>query len=684
MNAKLIVPGQASAPAQAITSADFLTQQLAERRIEREWGTFEPVQQSEFLGSAAPPAFKITTYDVNGTPRPDLSRTRYDTTHPNCPKDEKGKPQKYKLPWKSGVVIFHPKPDSHARWAQADEKWIAEGEFKAIALDHLGKAVKGIGGCRAWHLKHSEYLHPDLAAIRVGDRVVLVIDGDWKTKSNVQIGAFMLMHAVRRVGGRPCILNLRPDQKIDDLIAQWRRGGKNVEVELASLERLEEIPNPFVVSATFPLKAAQGFYEARYPNGTLVRWRNVFYRWHGAGWLPVDEETIRAEVYAFVDMNAGNPKQGFVTNIMDALHGVALLDVKDAPCWRVRSDTCPTDLFACANGLLNVRTRQLLPHSPEYFNLDWSDVTYDSDAASPAWHAFLEQIYPDDAEARGLLQEWFGYCLTDDTSQQKMLMMVGVKRSGKGTVARVAQGLVGEESYCSPTLGGLGDTFGLQGLLGKKLAVVSDARLSSKRDLQSTVENMLRISGEDSISVNRKHLPALEVRLRTRLWIITNLLPGMLDEGGAFASRFLILSHTKSFFGHEDPALTSKLLHALPGVLNWALEGLARLRKRGYFIQPASGLDRLHDLERINSPLKAFVEDMCEIEAGLSISKEDLYLAFTGWQARNENKLTMDKERFAQALYSATDEKVKATKKRMEGTRVPAFSGIALRKAGKF
>lgn len=76
------------------------------------------------------------------------------------------------------------------------------------------------------------------------------------------------------------------------------------------------------------------------------------------------------------------------------------------------------------------------------------------------------------------LRTWFGYCLTGDTSQQKMLLIVGPKRSGKGTIARVLTRLIGNGNVSGPTTSSLAGPFGLQPLIGKTLAIVSDAGIS--------------------------------------------------------------------------------------------------------------------------------------------------------------------------------------------------------------
>ena len=61
----------------------------------------------------------------------------------------------------------------------------------------------------------------------------------------------------------------------------------------------------------------------------------------------------------------------------------------------------------------------------------------------------------------------------------------------------------------------------------------------------------------------------------------------MADSSGALASRYVVLMMERSFFGREDLGLATRLLTELPGILNWARAGYLRIRKRGYFLQPA-------------------------------------------------------------------------------------------------
>ncbi len=405
----------------------------------------------------------------------------------------------------------------------------------------------------------------------------------------------------------------------------------------------------------------------------LLRNQRQFYRYMGTYWRVVEDEAILAEVYDYIAEkgNTSVAKRYTVTATRDALAATVLLE------------GLPTSshLIGLENGLLDTRTGELVPHSPAHFTLGCSAFGYDPQADCPEWLRFIGQVYPDDPETVALVQEWMGYCLTLDTRQQKILLMVGPKRSGKGTIARVLRELVGGDVCASPTINGLGSHFGLQALIDKKLAIVSDARVAAKsNNTQPAIENMLRISGEDAITIDRKHIGHWNGTLPTRLMVMTNLLPGLFDEGGALASRFLIAEHRVSFFGKEDVGLTDRLLAELPGILNWALAGLRRLWERGHFVQPARADEAMARLEAISSPLKGFLRAKCELHPEAWIEKDTLYRAYQLWLAEeNEIGSLKSKNKFAEALYAASDHRISESKRGPQGARVPGYAGVQLR-----
>jgi putative DNA primase/helicase len=285
---------------------------------------------------------------------------------------------------------------------------------------------------------------------------------------------------------------------------------------------------------------------------------------------------------------------------------------------------------------LHIPTRTLQPPTPDLFTLNALTFAYNPDAPRPErWLRFCDQLWPDESEPIATLQEFIGYLLTAHTRYQKILMLVGPKRSGKGTIGRVIRQLLGAGNVCSPTLSTIGGNFGRTGLIGKTAAIIADARISGRTDTAAVTECLLSISGEDPQSVPRKFLPDWDGTLGVRFVLMTNELPKIEDASGALASRFLIIPLTESWFGREDVTLYDAFHSELPGIFNWALDGWSRLAARGKFQQPSTGTQMMRDFEDLGSPIGAFIRDECEVGAGYSISQPALFQAWKDWGKEN-------------------------------------------------
>lgn len=436
--------------------------------------------------------------------------------------------------------------------------------------------------------------------------------------------------------------------------------------------------------AETPLDTARAYAHAKHPGGILKRWQGEFLRWRGGAWSPASDDDIRASLYAFIDslhLSFFKPTQSKVSNVMDALKSATHLDSTTAPpCWLEGEPVAPAaDLVACANGLLHLPTCVLHPATPRLFNFNALPVAYRSDDSTPtAWLAFLAQVWPNDPESIAVLQELFGYLLTPDTSQQKVFLIVGPKRSGKGTIARVLVAMLGAANVAGPTLASLAGQFGLEPLVGKLVAILSDARLSGRTDQQAVAENLLRISGEDQVGVERKNKTTLTLRLGVRVVMLTNEVPRIADASGAMASRFVILKMGESFYGREDPGLTSRLLSELPGVFRWAVEGWHRLHARGYFVPPKSSADSAQELADLGSPIASFVRDACTVGPTVEVDVDQLFLAWRTWCAQEGIDRPGSKSHFGRDLKAAV-QGIRIRQPRSEGDRLRVYAGIGLR-----
>jgi putative DNA primase/helicase len=378
-----------------------------------------------------------------------------------------------------------------------------------------------------------------------------------------------------------------------------------------------------------------------------------------------------------------------VTNdTMRALESLTMLPGRiDQPAWLEDDSPPPWPANECVvtrSGIIHIGsvgtgTKCVIPCTPTLFTTNVLPYGWDATADCPEWLRFLGSLLADDPASIDTLQEWFGYCLIPDTTHHKLLMLIGPPRSGKGTIARVLRGMIGNQNLASPTLSSLAGPFGLWPLVGKLVALIADARLSGRVDAVAVVERLLSISGEDPQDVARKNLPTLAgVRLPVRFMIMTNELPNMRDASGALLTRVILLKLTKSFTGREDRKLGDRLLRELPGVLNWSIRGLQRLQARGYLVQPESGRELLDDLKDMASPISAFIEDRCHLGTQYSVAIDDLFGAWQTWCESHGRDHPGSQQTFGRDLRAARPEITVCQRRTSLSSRARFYEGIGL------
>ncbi len=407
-------------------------------------------------------------------------------------------------------------------------------------------------------------------------------------------------------------------------------------------------------------------------------WRGDFYQWTGAHWDITDEAAVRHWLYrqtadatylvpAKKDgeppvATSWAPTRRKLADLVDAL-GVGELQ-RFAP---------EDKVLAAANGV--VVNRELESHRPDRFNLFSLPFDYSPEAGAPMWEQFLESVLPGDQQAKDFLAEWFGYVLSGRTDQQKMAALIGEKRSGKGTIARVLSALVGKANVTGLSLNLLPGTFGMEPLVGKALGIAGDVRWAS-RNIADAIPILLGVIGEDAISIHRKNKSAWEGTLGIRFVLMSNDTPTFSDKSGALGGRMVFVRFDQSFYGREDVSLTDKLLHELPGIFNWALDGLDRLNGRGRFTEPESGHAERDAQRRLADPVGAFLDDWCEFGPDQSIELDHLFLKYQNWcteEGRTRDSLT--KEIFSRDLRTRVPG-LRTDRTRVNGKRVRTLHGV--------
>jgi putative DNA primase/helicase len=307
----------------------------------------------------------------------------------------------------------------------------------------------------------------------------------------------------------------------------------------------------------------------------------------------------------------------------------------------------PLDIISLPNGLLNVETRELSPHTPEHLSPVRIPAAYDPDAACPRVDAYIDSTAP---ELSVLLTEVAGWLLTPDDRHQKSIMLKGPGGSGKTTFLELLTGLLGAENVSRVALHQLEeDRFATADLYGKLANVFAD--LPAQALKSSSI--FKSITGRDHIRAERKGRDAFTFKPYARLLFSANAAPPTADSSDAFFERWLVLPFERKHRGtsHEDKNLPAKLTTPpeLSGFLNHALDGLDRLRRQEGFTPIAASEDAAARFRVDSDSAAGFTEETCRLGVEARIAKPLLFKAYVAWCSDN-GRHPLASQRFSHRL----------------------------------
>lgn len=270
------------------------------------------------------------------------------------------------------------------------------------------------------------------------------------------------------------------------------------------------------------------------------------------------------------------------------------------------------DFINLKNGMLQLSTMKLKEHSKEYYSTVQLPFKYDPNATCELFQKYLESVFECDEQRIALLQEWFGYLLTCETKAQKALVLYGSGSNGKGVCSSIIEALVGRENISYASLADLSNQFVRATLFDKQLVMSSENEIGNF----NTQYFKQIVGGDTCITASHKNKKPFEFFPYCKIVMSTNNLPDTRDRTDGFYRRLQFIHFSKYFSEEEkDVNLTEKLKTELPGILNWALVGLQRLRENAYRFSPCESSDRLlHEYRVEQNPFLEFVSECLHVD----------------------------------------------------------------------
>lgn len=268
-----------------------------------------------------------------------------------------------------------------------------------------------------------------------------------------------------------------------------------------------------------------------------------------------------------------------------------------------------------ANGVIDVRTMAVRPHSKEDYLQTCIPWSYSQKAQCPQLMRCLDTYFgkDDDCDAKiAALQEFFGYCLMPHARYKKALLCVGESDCGKSTIPFLLRTLLGSENIAAVGVEHMDDSRKRAPLLGKLVNLLTE--LTSDAMIADGGFKTL-VSTEEPIEFDPKYAPPVMDIPICKHVIVTNTKPRINDKSNATYRR-LLLVHFEHVIpkSEQDTFIWDRLREEIDGILSWALEGANRLyHASGIFTDP--GAEDVKEYKKEQDVMKGFIDNYCEVEA---------------------------------------------------------------------
>ncbi len=393
---------------------------------------------------------------------------------------------------------------------------------------------------------------------------------------------------------------------------------------------------------------------------TLRLWRQEWWAWNGHRYHVVDERDLKANITATIkaefdriniekqaspsDDGEGHTQRvtrTLVNNTMGAIESMVTVPAYLMQPVTIGDRGRQPHMIAFTNGILNIDAAlageyEMRPSTPRWFSPVCLPYDCDLEADCPEWLAFLDHNQEQDQQRINLLQEWAGYCLTDDLSETKFLILEGDGANGKSVFLAGLEAMLGFENCAHIALEIFGKDFGLTPTLGKLANICGDAG-----EIDKMAEGHIKsFTAGNPMSFNRKGIKPIEAIPTAKLMLACNVMPRFADKTGGMERRIILVPWRKKIAKEDQVKGMASVRwweHSgeLPGMFAWALGGLLRLKEQGGFTEPEVCVRALSEYMHDANPTRSFLSEMVARSVTGCIPCGEIYAEYRAWSDVN-------------------------------------------------
>lgn len=409
---------------------------------------------------------------------------------------------------------------------------------------------------------------------------------------------------------------------------------------------------------------AQMFTEIGKGKILFIQERNRWYKWTGKVWQEDKNKTgaenitleVIKRIYAMAGDNADENQRKILVkwgleSESESRRKAMISGAERSPVFVVKSEKFDTDdyLFNCQNGVIDLKTGELLPHDPSYFMTCISPCNYNPDIDSDLWNDTINRAMKQDAELIDFIQKYAGLTLTGDVNQKILVFLYGKSgHNGKSTITQAllhVMGSYGVQISVSTLMSGAKRSPGsaspdLAQMQGKRYVLTSETTDSIKINDQLIKD----LTGRDMIPARALWGDSFYFSPKMKIWIYGNHKPAIRGNSPAMRQRLKLLPFEYQFEGSGDDTSAQDKLKYQHGdaILNWAVKGYKRFITEG--LKETEKIKNATDqyfLEN-NNLQKYFNENFVQDENS-QIQFSQLYseaVDFLGWEKMSKSKFS--------------------------------------------
>lgn len=303
-----------------------------------------------------------------------------------------------------------------------------------------------------------------------------------------------------------------------------------------------------------------------------------------------------------------------------------------------------------------------------FFTLHQIPHNYDAKADCPKFKRFINNLFYE--EDIPVIQEYLGYCLVPNTLAQTALFIVGEGGEGKSRITILMEHIIGHDNVVIGDFIGLQDKFSTTSLDKQMMFIDDDLSLEA---LDDTSNFKKIVTAETTMEVEPKGKPKYKTKLYSRILCCGNgAIQSKFDRSDGFYRRLLISKVKPVHYDKPDRTLSDQLDKEIPGIINWLLEGLCRVVRNGFIIEPSVRMTQeLQSVRDSSDTIQLFMSDEQFIEytgdKDDKVSIKQLYDAYENW-CQDNNYLVIHKNTFGKVIRKTY--KANLSKKIMNPQRV--------------